>query len=67
MPRGDSALLVVRMHDNGAINAFRSKTATGRPVPRNEVLTNLDQILLTTISTLDEMSRAPRRPVPPTP
>jgi hypothetical protein len=30
-------------------------------VPKNEVLANLDQMLLSVLTFLDEMSRAPRR------
>jgi hypothetical protein len=31
-------------------------------VAKNEVLSNLDALLLSTLTFLDEMSRAPRRP-----
>ena len=65
LPR-DSALLIIQAYDNAAVNAFRTRSVGGRPVPKNEVLTNLDQSLLSTLTSLDEMSRAPRRP-PPTP
>ncbi|HEY9227473.1 MAG TPA: serine/threonine-protein kinase [Gemmatimonadaceae bacterium] len=63
----DSALLMIQAYDYGAVSSYRSRTAGGRPVPKNEVLTNLDQILLSTVTYLDEMWRAPRRPTPPTP
>jgi serine/threonine-protein kinase len=65
LPR-DSAMLMIQSYDNNAVNAYRTRTVGGRPVPKNEVLTNLDQSLLSTLTSLDEMSRAPRRP-PPTP
>jgi hypothetical protein len=39
--------------------------AASRPVARNEVLANLDALLLSTVTYLDEMTRAPRRPVAP--
>jgi serine/threonine-protein kinase len=65
LPR-DSAMLLIQSYDNGAINAFRTRSVGGRPVPKNEVLTNLDQSLLSILTSLDEMTRAPRRP-PPTP
>jgi eukaryotic-like serine/threonine-protein kinase len=65
LPR-DSAMLLIQSYDNNAINAFRTRSVGGRPVPKNEVLTNLDQSLLSTLTSLDEQSRAPRRP-PPTP
>jgi eukaryotic-like serine/threonine-protein kinase len=60
----DSAMLMIQALDLTAVNAYRTRTAGGRPVPKNEVLTNLDQILLTTVTYLDEMTRAPRRPTP---
>jgi len=67
LPR-DSAVLLIQSYDNNAINAFRTRSIGGRPVPKNEVLTNLDQSLLTILTSLDEQSRAPRRPAtPPTP
>jgi len=65
LPR-DSAMLMIQAFDASAVNAYRTRTAGGRPVAKNEVLTNLDQILLTTVTYLDEMTRAPRRP-PPSP
>jgi tRNA A-37 threonylcarbamoyl transferase component Bud32 len=64
LPR-DSAQLIIQAYDYGAVSAYRTRGAGGRPVPKNEVLTNLDQILLSTLSYLDEMTRAPRRPVTP--
>jgi serine/threonine-protein kinase len=63
LPR-DSAMLMIQAFDASAVNAYRTRTAGGRPVAKNEVLTNLDQILLTTVTYLDEMTRAPRRPTP---
>jgi len=65
LPR-DSAMLMIQAFDASAVNTYRTRTAGGRPVPKNEVLMNLDQILLTTVTYLDEMTRAPRRP-PPSP
>jgi hypothetical protein len=67
LPR-DSAILLIQSYDNNAVNPFRTRSIGGRPVPKNEVLTNLDQSLLTILTSLDEQSRAPRRPAtPPTP
>jgi serine/threonine-protein kinase len=68
MPR-DSAMLILQLYDLGAGNAYRTRVAGGRKVAKNEVLANLDATLLSTITILDEMSRAPRRPnaPPPTP
>ena len=69
LPR-DSAILMIQAYDYGAVSNYRSRTAGGRPVARNEVLANLDQVLLTALTYLGEMSRAPRRPPvtpPPTP
>ena len=39
-----------------------ARTAASKTVAKNEVLTNLDVLLLSTLTYLDEMSRAPRRP-----
>jgi hypothetical protein len=61
----DSAMLMLQTYDFGAVNPYRSRTASGRPVPKNEVLANLDALLLSTITYLDEMTRAPRRPPAP--
>jgi hypothetical protein len=58
----DSAVLMLQAYDLTAANAFRTRTAATRTVAKNEVLTNLDVILLSTLTYLDEMSRAPRRP-----
>jgi hypothetical protein len=69
LPR-DSAMLLIESFDNNAVNAFRRRTVGGRPVPKNEVLTNLDQSLLTILTVLDEQSRhrgVQRRRRPPTP
>jgi hypothetical protein len=65
MPR-DSAMLTLQLWDLGAANQFRTRIAGGRKVAKSEVLAGLDAILLSTLTYLDEMSRAPRRP-PPTP
>jgi hypothetical protein len=65
LPR-DSAVLLLQAYDYGAINQARTRTAGGKPVPKGDVLYNLDQVLLSTMSYLDEMLRAPRRPPPPT-
>jgi len=66
LPR-DSAMLFINTYDLGAVNAFRQRLAPAKPVPKNEVLQNLDVLLLATVTYLDEMSRAPRRPTPGTP
>jgi serine/threonine-protein kinase len=58
----DSAVLTLQAYDLGAVNAYRARTAVNKPVAKNEVLTNLDVLLLSTLTYLDEMSRAPRRP-----
>jgi hypothetical protein len=57
----DSAFLFFQVNDLGAIPTYRSRGATSRAVPKNEVLANLDQMLLSVLTFLDEMSRAPRR------
>jgi hypothetical protein len=61
VPR-DSAVLLLQVYDLTAVNAYRARTASNKPVAKNEVLTNLDALLLSTLTYLDEMSRAPRRP-----
>ncbi|MGH7617508.1 MAG: serine/threonine-protein kinase, partial [Gemmatimonadaceae bacterium] len=65
--RADSATLILASFDMGATNQYRTRTAVTRTAPRTEVLTGLDQALLSTLTYLDEMSRAPRRPPPPPP
>ena len=60
MPR-DSAFLLFQVSDLGAIPSYRTRSAGTRPVPKNEVLAGLDQLLLSVMTYLDEMSRAPRR------
>ena len=67
MPR-DSAMLMLQLWDLGANNVYRTRISGGRKVAKSEVLAGLDGVLLNTITYLDEMSRAPRRPPPvPTP
>ena len=61
IPR-DSAVLMLQVYDLTAVNAYRTRTAANKTVAKNEVLTNLDVLLLSTLTYLDEMSRAPRRP-----
>jgi eukaryotic-like serine/threonine-protein kinase len=61
MPR-DSAVLMLQTYDLTAVNAYRSRAVVGKTVAKNEVLTGLDALLLSTLTFLDEMSRAPRRP-----
>jgi len=58
----DSAVLMLQTYDLTAINAYRARTAVSKTVAKNEVLTGLDALLLSTLTFLDEMSRAPRRP-----
>jgi len=61
----DSAMLILQAYDLGAVNSYRTRTAAGQPVARNQVLANLDALLLATVTYLDEMRRAPRRPPAP--
>ncbi|HEY4304267.1 MAG TPA: serine/threonine-protein kinase [Gemmatimonadaceae bacterium] len=63
--RGDSAMMMTQIYDLTAPNAFRTRTAVGRSLPKNEVLASLDQVLLQTMTMLDETTRAPRRQMPP--
>jgi hypothetical protein len=74
----DSAVMILTEWDLTAQPAYRRRLQVGKPGPKNEVLSNLDAMLLGTVSNLDEMSRAPRRsaavqaapaapPTPPTP
>jgi eukaryotic-like serine/threonine-protein kinase len=64
LPR-DSAMLMIQAYDLGAVGSHQSRAAANRPVAKNEVLANLDALLLSTVTYLDEMSRAPRRPAAP--
>jgi serine/threonine-protein kinase len=57
----DSAFLFFQVNDLGAITSYRTRAASSRAVPKNEVLASLDQMLLSVLTFLDEMSRAPRR------
>ncbi len=61
LPR-DSAMLMLQVYDLGAVSTHRTRVAGGRPVAKNEVLADLDAFLLATLTSLDEISRAPRRP-----
>jgi len=63
--RGDSALLLLTSFDLGAVPQYRTRSASGRPTTKSEALKNFDSVLLTTLTYLDEMSRAPRRPPQP--
>jgi hypothetical protein len=65
--RGDSAVLMLQAYDLTAVNSYRQRAASSKLVPKNEVLAQLDALLLSTLTYLDEMTRAPRRPPPPTP
>src|SRR5262249_14021356 len=65
--RNDSAMMMVQIYDLTAAGPYRSRTAVGRTVPKNEVLGSLDAVLLSTITLLDEVTRAPRRVAPPSP
>ena len=58
---GDSALLLVNAYDVGADRRYNHRAASGRPVPRSQVLVDLDALLLATLANLEEMSRAPRK------
>ena len=64
--KNDSAMMMMQIWDLTAAGQYRSRTAVGRALPKNEVLGSLDQVLLSTMTMLDEMTRAPRRPTPPT-
>jgi hypothetical protein len=63
--RNDSAVMMMQIYDLTAASPFRSRMAVGRTLPRTEVLASLDQVLLSAMTLLDEMTRAPRRPSPP--
>jgi eukaryotic-like serine/threonine-protein kinase len=63
--RGDSAMLLVQTYDLTAVPQYRNRTAGGRPSLKSETLAGLDQVLLSTVTNLDEMTRAPRRPPAP--
>ncbi len=57
----DSATMMLQAYDLTADSSFRTRIAGGKPVPKNQVLFNLDALLLSTVTNLDEMSEAPRR------
>jgi serine/threonine-protein kinase len=57
----DSAFMMLQAYDLTAEPQFRTRIAVGKPVPKNQVLFNLDALLLSTVTNLDEMSQAPRR------
>ena len=57
----DSAFLLFQVNDLGAIASYRTRAASTHAAPKNEVLAGLDQLLLSVMTFLDEMSRAPRR------
>jgi serine/threonine-protein kinase len=59
--RGDSAYLILQLYDLGADRRYRTRSAGGRPVPKSEVLANLDGLLLQALALLDEISRGPRK------
>jgi serine/threonine protein kinase len=61
LPR-DSATLLLNVFDLGAIPQFQRRTAAGMPTAKALVLGNLDALLLSTLTYLEEMSRAPRQP-----
>ena len=61
----DAAVLVLQTYDLTAINTYRTRTAASKVVAKNEVLASLDALLLSTLASLDEMTRAPRRPATP--
>jgi hypothetical protein len=58
-------MLLVQAYYLTAAPHYPSRTAAGRIMPKNEVLSSLDAVLLSTITLLDEVTRAPRRPVAP--
>jgi uncharacterized membrane protein YebE (DUF533 family) len=63
--RGDSAVLALDSFDVGAAPQFAQRSAGGRRTPKNQVLTGLDQTLLSTLTNLEVMTRSARRPQPP--
>ena len=63
----DSGLIQLQAYDPGAVPVFRQRVASGKPVPKNQVLTNLDVLLLSTVTSLDDMRHAPRRQIPGAP
>ncbi len=62
----DSAILMVQVLEYMNPNMVRPRMASSRPGPRSEVLSSLDQVLLSTVTMLDEIVRAPRRGPPGT-
>ena len=66
LPR-DSAFLLLQIYDLAASGPYRQRSIPSRPMAKNEVLSGLDAVLLATVTMLDELTRAPRRPIPPVP
>jgi hypothetical protein len=58
---------MIQAFDLTAVNAYRQRGSSSKRVPKNQVLAGLDALLLSTVTYLDEMTRAPRRPTPPAP
>ena len=62
---GDSAMLLIQSTDYTNTGPFRGRSAVGRVGLKSQVLANLDQVLLSTLTSLDEMARAPATPTGP--
>jgi hypothetical protein len=63
----DSAMVMIQVWDLSAAGSFRTRADSNRVASKTNVLANLDDLLLSTLTNLDEMSRAPRRTVPAIP
>lgn len=63
----DSVIVWLQSYDLTADSTYRTRIAIGKPVPKSQALYNLDALLLSTVTNLDEMSRAPRRVAPALP
>jgi hypothetical protein len=54
-------------HIRADLGRHRHRNASSRPVAKTEVLASLDALLLSTLTYVDDMIHAPRRPGPPSP
>jgi serine/threonine-protein kinase len=57
----DSAMVMIQVWDLSAASPHRTRADSNRVASKSNVLANLDDLLLSTLTNLDEMSHAPRR------
>jgi hypothetical protein len=62
----DSVIWQLHVRDLGADGAYGLRSWTSKPVGRRDAIPKLDSLLAQSVTQLNEMDRAPRRPPPPT-